>query len=167
LAVIPGLLQVEAYARLLFTAAGSKDPEAQVQARMNRQEALTRPNPPLLWVLLDQSVIDRCVGDPETKSDREVMKAQLARLLEVSEWRHVSLRIVPRSVRFHDGIGGAFKVLTVPEGDVVYTEATGGGRLSLDASDVRNFVLVFDRIGAEAMNRGTSRDLIKRALEAI
>jgi transcriptional regulator with XRE-family HTH domain len=168
LAVVPGLLQTEEYARLLFTAAGSKDPEAQVQARMRRQEALEKSDPLQLWVLLDQGVIDRCVGDPpEIDNDRKVMKAQLTRLLEVSEWRNISLRVVPRSVGFHDGIAGAFKVLTIPECDVAYTEATGGGRLSLDASDVCNFVVAFDRVGAEALNRRASRDLIKRAMEAM
>jgi hypothetical protein len=74
LAIVPGLMQTEAYTRALFTAARSKQVEKQVALRLARQEALFRPDPPELWVLLDQAVLDRPIGG------RRVMAEQLARL---------------------------------------------------------------------------------------
>jgi len=48
---IPGLLQTEGYARTVFTlAAETPDVERSVRKRMSRQAALTRDNPPRLWV---------------------------------------------------------------------------------------------------------------------
>jgi hypothetical protein len=161
LAVVPGLLQTEEYARVSFTAAGVPNVEDQVAKRMARQEALSRPDPPMLWVLLDEGVLDREVGGPQ------VMKAQLAKLLEMSELPHVSIRIVPRSAGWHFGLEGSFKIMTVDTGDVVYTEACGGGRLVSDPEEVRDFRLRHARIGQWALPIDSSRRLIERKLEAM
>src|SRR5262249_40536598 len=125
LALVPGLLQTEAYPRACFIAARIEDVEAQGAPRLARQETLIRRPRPHLWVLLSQSVLDWPVGGPEA------IREQLARLLEVSNERNTSIRVVPRSAGAFIGLDGAFKVLTVAEGDVAYTEAHGGGRLIL------------------------------------
>jgi hypothetical protein len=161
LAVVPGLLQTEAYARRLFTYTGSKEVEAQVEARMARQERLFGPNPPVLWVLLDEGVLDRPVGGSE------LMHEQLVKLLELSGLHHVIVRVVPRSAGFNLGLEGSFKVLNVDGADLIYTEARGGGRLSLHGADVRSFNDAFDRIGAEALDQRSSRDLIRQIMEAM
>jgi DNA-binding XRE family transcriptional regulator len=161
LAVIPGLLQVEDYVRALFRAARHTDVEPAVESRMARQVALTRRNPPQTWILLDETVLLRRVGGAE------VMRKQLARLLDVSELLHVTLRIVPLDAGAHVGLDGAFKVLTVGGSDMVYTEASGeAGRLSEDAQEIRSYSTRFDQIGAEALSREASRSRIKEVLEA-
>jgi transcriptional regulator with XRE-family HTH domain len=161
LAVVPGLLQTEDYARASFTTAGSRDVEGQVAKRMARQEVLSSPNPPLLWVLLDEGVLDREVGGPQ------VMKAQLAKLLEMSELQHVSIRVVPRSVGWHFGLEGSFEIMTVRTSDVVYTEACGGGRLVSDPEEVRDYRLRHARIGEWALPVDSSRRLIQSKMEGM
>ncbi|MGH3389895.1 MAG: helix-turn-helix domain-containing protein [Actinomadura sp.] len=161
LALIPGLLQTDDYARVSFTAAGVKDVEGEVAKRMARQQELYRPDPPMLWVLLDEGVLDRVIGGPH------VMKAQLAKLLEMSELPHVSIRVVPRSAGWHFGLEGAFEIMTGPAGDVAYTEACGGGRLVTDPDEVRDYRLRHARIGEWALPVDSSRRLIERKLEAM
>jgi hypothetical protein len=161
LAMIPGLLQTEAYMRYQFTEAGSKDVEGQVAARLARQEILNREAPPLVWVLLDEGAIDRPMGGPE------IMREQLAKLLELAALRQVSVRVVPRSAGWHHGLEGAFKVMTVGAAEVVYTEANMGGRLVLGASEVEDFAVRYDKIGVKALPEDSSRGLIKEVMEAM
>jgi DNA-binding XRE family transcriptional regulator len=160
--VVPGLLQTREYSRDIFVTGGAGDDiDERVEERMRRQEILTRPNPPRLWVLLDQGVIDRPTADPE------VMRGQLARLLEESHRANVSIRVVPRSCGLHAGLGGSFKILYHELGDVAYSEAQFGGRLVVSAAEVRGLAVQYDRIGAHAFPESHSRELIKRDMEAI
>jgi hypothetical protein len=161
LAVVPGLLQTADYARASFTAGGLTDIETLVASRLSRQEALDRPDPPTVWVLLDEGVLDHRVGSPE------VMRAQLTRLLEVNRLHHVTVRVVPRTVGWHFGLEGSFKIMTTDTGDVVYTEACGGGRLITDPLEVRSFTLRHDRIGAWALPVDSSQALIASKMEAV
>lgn len=160
--IIPGLLQTAEYAGVAISAEGSADVERAVKTRMARQAILTKKAPPRLTVLLDECVIDRPAGGPD------VMRAQLARLLEVSNLPNVTIRIFPRSAGYHLGLTGAFKVMGCdPEGDVAYTEASEGGRLVLDGTDVRRAAVRFEEIGADALGRTASRDLIRQAMEVM
>jgi transcriptional regulator with XRE-family HTH domain len=76
-ALVPGLLQTEKYARaVLSTRPNTTEDEIDelLTARMARQEILSRDDPPLLYVLLDEGVLHRPVA-PE-----EVMRAQFLQL---------------------------------------------------------------------------------------
>ena len=159
LAFIPGLFQTEDYARTAFTEEGMKDIEGQVAARLARQARLDSDDPPTVWVLLDQGVIDRPIGSPQ------IMRAQLAQLLDLGARPNISLRVVPSSAGYHAGLYSAFKVMTVGTADIAYTEARGGGRLILDPTEVRDFVNWYDRIGVKALPEHLSRDLIKQVME--
>ena len=61
----PGLLQTEDYARTLFRTRlklTNEEIEELVAARMGRQAVLTREDPAMLWVVLDEGVLRRQVG---------------------------------------------------------------------------------------------------------
>lgn len=158
---VPGLLQTREYAMAGLTAGGIDNLEEAVEARMARQTLLTSDDPPLLWVLLDQGVIEQPVGGPE------VMRTQLAWLLEASDHPKVNIRIVPRSVGAHPGMDGAFMVLSLPSGDVAYSEAAGGGRLVAVPDEVMSYVVRYERLSQEALPLGLSRDMIRQAMEAM
>ncbi|MDL4771065.1 Scr1 family TA system antitoxin-like transcriptional regulator [Actinomadura xylanilytica] len=161
LAVIPGLLQTPDYAHALLTAGRTPDIGDQVAKRMNRQKILTKPTPPELWVLLAQSVLTLPVGGPV------MMRVQLGHLLEMGGLPNVTIRVVPDEEGAHQGLAGAFKLLTVNGKDVVYTEANGGGRLVQGASEIQTFARWYDRIGAQALSERSSRSLIERVMEAM
>ena len=66
LALVPGLLQTEDYAREVFRMGQPPEKVEQLlAARMKRQEILSRSEPPLLWVVLDEFVLHRVIGGPE------------------------------------------------------------------------------------------------------
>jgi hypothetical protein len=91
----------------------------------------------------------------------------VARLLEVSDLPNATVRVVPRDAGAHVGLGGAFKIMTVTEGNVAYVEATGGGRLVMDAAEVRSFDVKYEQIGADALSRSSSRSLIADIMETM
>jgi hypothetical protein len=159
LGMVPGLLQIADYARALFVSAGSKDVEGQVALRMERQQILYKEDPPWLWVLLAEPVLEWQVGGAE------VMRRQLARLLEVSELPNVVLRVVPKTAGAHMGLHGTFKIMKIAGANLVYTEAMGGGRLVQGASEVANFEMWHDQLGAVALPIDSSRNLIANMLE--
>jgi transcriptional regulator with XRE-family HTH domain len=108
---VPGLLQTEDYARAIIRADLAKpDPETlerRLAARMARQEILSRPDPPQIWAVLDESVVGRPVGGPA------VMRAQLQYLIEVSNRPNtpLTLQVLPLTVGAHPGMNGPFVIL--------------------------------------------------------
>jgi DNA-binding XRE family transcriptional regulator len=159
--VVPGLLQIPEYARALIAAGGEPDVDGLVEERMARQVILTREPPPMLWVLLTQNVLDWPVGGPE------VMRAQLARLLEASDQPNIGIRVVPRASGAQAGANGSFKLLSGPAGEFAYTDSPGGGRLVPTVAEVKTFALRYDRIGMHALPEDQSRDMIRQAMEAL
>jgi transcriptional regulator with XRE-family HTH domain len=159
--VVPGLLQMAEYAEALIAAAGVTNVDELVAERLGRQAILTRDAPPVFWVILTESVLDWPMGGPE------VMRKQLAYLLELSERPNIGIRVVPRSAGAHFGVDGSFKIMTSPSGDVAYTESPGGGRLVPSALEVQSYVVRYDRIGLKALPEDLSRDLITQIMEAM
>jgi Domain of unknown function (DUF5753) len=110
----PGLFQTGDYTRELIRVhvRGERNDEIdrRVELRLARQVILKRPiDPPLLRVVLRESVLRCPVGAPG------VMSAQLHRLAEASELPNVSLRVVPFAAGLHSGIvTGSFEVLCFP-----------------------------------------------------
>jgi transcriptional regulator with XRE-family HTH domain len=158
--VIPGLLQIREYATALIEA-GGLDVEQLVEERMARQEIFNREHPPELWVIITECTLHQLIGG------REVAKAQLAHLLEMSRRPNVSIRIVPRSAGAHMGYDGSFVIMSLDDGDVAYASASGGGRLIATADEVREYSKRYDRIGQKALPEDLSRDLIRKVMEEL
>ncbi|WP_185792392.1 helix-turn-helix domain-containing protein [Actinoallomurus bryophytorum] len=157
--LVPALLQTPEYARAVLTAGRWPDVEGAVNARMTRQNLLTRKDPPDVWVLLAETALLVHVGG------KEVMRDQLARLLELSELPNVTLRVVPNTAGANFGLDGPFKIVTLKEGMVAYVEALNGGRLVPEASEVAGLETRFERIGAVAEPLDSSRRLIQELME--
>jgi hypothetical protein len=159
--LIPALLQTPDYARALLSAGRSKNIEADLDKRMARQVVLDRQDPPDLSVLLSESVLDIPVGGPQ------VMRAQLAHLLEMTDRFNITVRVIPREAGAHEGLDGPFKVFTVREGDVGFVEAPTGGRLVPQRDEAYELRARFERIGHVALPVHSSRRLIESRMEAM
>lgn len=120
LAVVPGLLQTEEYSRALFEAAGMDVNRANqlVESRKERQELFAREEPPEVFFLLDEAVLNREVGG------NRVMADQIAHLVSLSQRTEVSLQVLPFSTGAHAAVAESFVLLELPgdDGEVVYVE---------------------------------------------
>lgn len=160
--LVPGLLQTEEYARAVL-AAGRKPEQLDqtVSARMERQKILHRaePDPPRLWVVLDEGVIRRQVGGAE------VMRKQLAHLLDTAQRYDVTIHLVSASIGAYLGLEGGFSILSFNEGaSIAFAEASGGGHMIEQQKDVTRAVTRFELIRAEAMSAEDSMRLIQEAM---
>ena len=158
--IIPGLLQTADYARALFLAAGAGDTlDELVTARLARQAIFDKPDPPYLWVVLDESVLHRLIGTPKVTYD------QLAHLADMSERSYISVQVVPASVGAHAGLACAFMVGSLDsEPDLLLFEAIEDQTLR-DTDVVRKAAVAFDLVRGDALPRSASQDLILKVAE--
>jgi transcriptional regulator with XRE-family HTH domain len=160
LAVVPGLLQTEDYARALLTDRIGRDPDEVddlVAARMARQAVLERHKPPELWVVIDEAVLHRPVGGAY------VMREQLSHLTEMARRPSIVLQVIRASVGVHDGLPGAGFVIAEfrDARPVAYQETAVRGQVIEDDDDVRILASLWDKLRAEALPRRASLDLVE------
>ncbi|HZF92147.1 helix-turn-helix transcriptional regulator [Streptomyces sp.] len=160
---VPGLLQTEDYARGVLTSGAvgqtrPEDIERHVALRMRRQELLTRPDAPRLWMVMDETALRRPVGGPE------VMRAQIDKLLDATKLPHVTLQVVPFSTGPHPGTYGPFVLFrfAMPElPDMVYSEYLTGA-VYLDARpEVATHLEVMDRMAAQAATAQRTKEILR------
>jgi transcriptional regulator with XRE-family HTH domain len=161
--LVPGLLQTEDYARALAATSlvreTREEQEQFVQARLARQQILTKEQPLQLWAILGEAALRQMVGGAK------IMQAQLQRLTELaSDLSNVTLQVVPFMVGAHAaGSSGPFAVLKFPETHdlgVVYLEAQTGGVYLETAADVARYTLVYEHLRASALSTAATTRLI-------
>jgi transcriptional regulator with XRE-family HTH domain len=162
--LIPGLLQTEEYARGVLQAANPafRDDEIGrlVSARMDRQSILTKDEPPLLWVILDEGVLTRPVGGAR------VMREQIDHLLAAARLPRVVLQVVPASAGAHPGLAGQFVVASFDGSpDVAYLDNALAGQIIERPDDVSRVAMLYDILKAEALAPRASIDLVRKAIE--
>ncbi|MFE0593808.1 helix-turn-helix domain-containing protein [Micromonospora echinospora] len=150
--VVPGLLQTADYAKAMIELARPDMPadevDQRVRVRSNRQSLLTQDVPIDLWVVLDEAVVSRPVGSDE------VMRAQMARLVELAELPNVTIQVLPFHVGAHAAMDGSFTILDFPEPgdpDVVYAENATGGLFLEKSDELQRYNYIFDQIRTQAM----------------
>jgi transcriptional regulator with XRE-family HTH domain len=150
--VVPGLLQTAEYAdgltRALLPDATPEQIERRLALRRKRQALLDQPNPPALWVILDEAVLRRPVGG------RPVAHAQLTRLVEAARRPNITLQVLPFARAAHAGLDGSFNIMTFPDPsdpDIVYLEHATSPLLLEGAAELARYALVFDHLQAAAL----------------
>lgn len=163
--LVPGLLQTEEYARHAVSASRPMLSEDAIQRavtlRMTRQEILRQDDPPRLWAIIDESVLHREVGS------KDVMKAQCERLLEVGQWPHVAIQVVPDVNGAVCAYGKDFMILTFngsgkrPRAPMAYLEDMRTARYAREQDEVGGYSMTFDYLRSNAFDDLRSADLIR------
>jgi hypothetical protein len=149
---VPGLLQTEEYARAVMGLgpdASHRDEVARrVRVRLERQQVLTRPDPPRVWAVVDEAALLRPVGGPK------VMRDQLEALIGiVTKAPNVKLQVVPLSAGGKAAAAGAFTILRFPQPelpDLVYIEQLTGALYLDKREDVDCYFDAVNRLSVEA-----------------
>ena len=172
-AVIPGLLQSADYLRALHD-----DPlpeptdreltpelvERRVEARLIRQQLLTRRQPPPLefWAIMDEAALHRLIGGPA------VMGAQLKRVVEAMQLPNVTVQVIPYSIGPHPALNSTFNILEFSGAapHLVYSEGLAGFIFMEREEDVERYNDVFRHLADIALTPDQSADLMIRLAEA-
>ncbi|KOX03290.1 DNA-binding protein [Streptomyces sp. NRRL B-1140] len=163
---VPGLLQTPAYTRAVVERglpnAPAGEVERRVELRTHRARLVSRADAPQLWAIIDESVLLRVLGSTE------VMREQLAHLVDMAERPNVTLQIVPLSVT--NASAPAIPITYLRFGgldlpDVVYLEHIKSANFLEDRDETEEYRIALDRLADEALKPRDSLELLRRTME--
>jgi transcriptional regulator with XRE-family HTH domain len=148
---IPGLLQTRDYARAVIALEHTTAPEEidrRVSLRMDRQQLLTRPDPPRLWAVVDEAALRRPIGGAD------VMREQLKAMVEATtKLPNLTLQVVPFRAGGHAASGGSFTILRFLDQDlpdVVFYEHLTGAHYLDKREQVDLYAETMERLSVQA-----------------
>jgi transcriptional regulator with XRE-family HTH domain len=162
--VVHGLLQTADYARAGHEGAMPRlspdQIEMQIEAKLTRQRILTRDNPPCFTVVLDEAALHRVVGG------RQVMAAQLARILDMSALSNVRVQVLPFEVGAHPAVESNFTIVELPNPTpgLVFVEGLIGSTYLERDDDLTRYQIIFRKLESIALSPKGSLDLIRKFL---
>ncbi len=164
--LIPGLLQIEDYARAVIRAGMVNSPAEDIERRvallMARQPAVVREDPPKVWAVLDEAALRRRVGGAG------VMRLQLEHLLAQAALPNVAVQVIPFGGGAHPAMGRPFIILVFPERvdtDVVYLEDLTSALYLEDVAEVDRYNVFFNHLRATALSFDDSAAMIASVLK--
>ncbi|MFY7065715.1 helix-turn-helix domain-containing protein [Nocardiopsis changdeensis] len=164
--LLPGLLQTHAYATALMengtAELGEEEIRRRVDIRMSRQKILEGDEPIRLWAVLDEAALQRNVGGAE------VMREQLAHLLEMSQRPKVTLQVLPQRSGAHPGMMGSFSILGFPatiDSGVIYIEHRTGSIYLEQPMEIKEHQIAFEHLRLAALKPAQSRLRLQEIME--
>jgi transcriptional regulator with XRE-family HTH domain len=161
--VMPGLLQTTDYMRVstkqLAPDMSAKQVDTVIEVRLKRQELLKRSDAPLLFFIVDESVIRRVVGG------KDVMLRQLEHLIEAADTPRITVEVIPFSAGLLPGLQSPFVIHEFPDAaddDVLYLESPRGDLLSRDDLDeILTFREDFERLRRASLGPEGTIDFLR------
>lgn len=160
--LVHGLLQTADYAREVTRAAdpyrSPREVERLVEARLDRQKRLSE-NAWLVWVILNEAVIRRVVGDPE------IMRRQLDHLRSLVGDGLMTIQVLPFSAGAHSAMGASFTYLRLmdpPDAATVYLEDLTSADYLDRPAHVANYYEVFGLLTQKALDPDKSVAMIEQ-----
>lgn len=157
---IPGLLQIEEYARGLFAGLGRSDPDTTDRGwavRQHRQEVHDRETPPEMIFVLDEAALRRHVGRGSA------MRRQLERISEYAAEPYISIQIIPFSRGAHPGMAGNFILLEFTDpnlDDLVHLESINSITVRDDTDLIALYLERFVQLTEVALSPDESADFL-------
>ncbi|GHD89631.1 helix-turn-helix domain-containing protein [Streptomyces naganishii] len=153
---VPGLLQTEEYSRAVFSSRLPELTAEELELRIEHRKARQEFTIPYEAVIHEAALRIR-VGD------RATSRAQLARLLELSEADHITVRVIPFDL---DGFARAASTMTyvggpMPRLDTVVRDALHGSAFIDSEAQLNTYRTSFRKVEAASLDAGPSRDLIR------
>jgi transcriptional regulator with XRE-family HTH domain len=162
--LVPGLLQTAEYARAVIRASRPTDTteeiDRRVEVRMERQEILTRadPPPPRVNVVLSEGALRRPVGG------YDVMRQQLEYLIRPRDRANVTTQVLPFDAGVHPSMVGPFMMITFPDADdlgVVNVENATGTLFLEEPGELRVYEELWNTLQASALSADDSQAFVK------
>ncbi|CQR63962.1 Helix-Turn-Helix Domain-Containing Protein [Streptomyces leeuwenhoekii] len=157
---VPGLLQTEDYARAVFSSRvpelTDEELETRIRHRLARRVIIEGPSPVPYEVVIHEAALRIRV------SDRTASKAQLTRLVSLSEADTITLRVVPFDL---DGFARASSSMTyvggpLPKLDTVVRDAPHGSVFIDSEAQLHAYRTRFRKVEAVSLEPDRSRDFI-------
>ncbi|MBK3578604.1 helix-turn-helix transcriptional regulator [Streptomyces sp. MBT65] len=164
LSLVPGVFQTDDYARALFRAYRPNHTAAEldeaVVIRTKRAQILDGPLKPVVWTLLDESVLRRRVGGCQ------VMAEQLHKIGDLAEAGRMRLHILPFGVGAHALQQSLLTLMSFDDSaPVAYAEGFLTGNLMDDPALVTAGQTAYALVLGDALSQQESLALVRAAAE--
>jgi hypothetical protein len=119
---------------------------------------------PQLWLVIAQHVLEAPVGGPE------VMRGQLAHLLEVAALPNVEVQAIPHDVVPYAALHGAFTIMSFPipgDAGLVYVETRVRGLFFEQPHELQQYAQVMNHLRVLARPPKESSRLIEKIRKEI
>lgn len=161
--LVPGLLQTREHAEAMIRAVNpevsGETVQRWIQLRLDRQKILTGDHPITLSAIIDEAVLRRPVGDPET------VLGQFRHLVQMAALPNLHLRVLPFDAGANVGMVGGFELMDLipPFPEVGYVE-TQVGAIFVEGEKVSRLHHAYDHLRAAALDTRRSVALIKSVI---
>ncbi|MFE3850483.1 helix-turn-helix domain-containing protein [Streptomyces griseorubiginosus] len=159
---IPGPLQTEDYARAVYAYRVPELPheelELRVQHRMRRKVILEGPAPKPYEAVIHEAALRIMV------SHRAASRAQLARVVQLSEADHITVRVIPFDLEDFAGAASAmtYAAGSVPNLDTVVRDGPHGATFIDSEAQLAAYRTLFRKVEAVSLDTAQSRDFIHK-----
>jgi transcriptional regulator with XRE-family HTH domain len=150
---VPGLLQTPDYARASvatgFPGASEQEVGRRVDLRLARQRILERPDPPRLWLVIDEAALRRAAAS----TSPQLMRAQLGKLIEDAARPHLTLQVLPFAAGLHPAMYGPVRIFRFDgqdQPDIVYGESMTSAWYLDKPDETALYTQAVDRVSAQA-----------------
>src|SRR6266568_3572608 len=132
------------------------------EAKRTRQRILSRDEPPSFSVVLDEAALHRVVGG------RQVMAAQLAKILDMAAWPNVTVQVLPYDVGAHPALESNFTILELPDltPGIVFVEGMIGSTYLERGEDLKRYREIFCKLQSMALNPQDTTGLIAEIIRS-
>ncbi|MBT3097541.1 DUF5753 domain-containing protein [Streptomyces sp. CBG30] len=161
--LVPGLLQTPDYARAVAYgdvergAITYEQADQRVEFLARRQEALVRSQPPMVFVVMDESCLHQAVGGPE------VMNAQLRRLEEMAARPNWIIQVAPFSMGARRSFYLPVYLLTMADRSIIaYAESQAQGYVERETSVVAPMFTAYHQMQGESLSKAASAAKISK-----
>lgn len=164
LSLIPGVFQTEDYASALFRAYRptytTEELDDFLVNRTKRRRILDGPAQPVIWTLLDESVLRRRVGGSQ------VMAVQLHKVADMAETGRLRLHVLPYGVGAHALLQSYLTLMSFEDSaPVAYVEGFLTGNLMDDPALVSASQTAYALALSDALSQRESLAVIRTAAE--
>jgi hypothetical protein len=115
-------------------------------------------------VVLDETVLRRPVGG------RDVMRGQLARLIEAAEQGNITIQVIPFAAGWHPALYGMFWMFRFPDQempDIIYSEGLTGAYYLNKPAETAAYTEALDRMCTQAASPEQTITILRDIMKEI
>ncbi|MFD5659786.1 helix-turn-helix domain-containing protein [Streptomyces hirsutus] len=154
---VPGLLQTEDYARAVFSSRLPELTAEEIELRIQHRRARQEFTIPYEAVIHEAALRIRV-------SNRATSRAQLTRLLELSEADHITVRVIPFDLDDFASASGTMTYMggSLPKLDTVVRDALHGSAFIDSEAQLNTYRTSFRKVEAASLEPEQSREFVHR-----
>ncbi|MFD1661858.1 helix-turn-helix domain-containing protein [Streptomyces caeni] len=164
LAYFPGILQTEKYARAVlgsaFPPVSEEERDRRVVTRLERAKILGDPVTPVVWALLDETVLRRPVAS------RDIMAEQIMHVVRLAETGRIRVHVMPFGLGLHPLMESMLTLMWFEDQPpLAYGEGLRMGKLHDSPTVVRELQTRYDLALSDALPLKESLALLRATAE--